>query len=733
MADILSGAVTPSGKTPDIYAVDHTKDPTFANMDAHIYTNIDTGITLLPGLDKFAYMEYEEGIYIGYRYYETRAAVDSAFDYWDNVAYPFGYGMSYTTFEQKITDFSAAGDDITVTVEVTNNGPQDNGYTGKDVVQLYYTAPYTDISAQYKIEKSEVVLAGFAKTKAIAPGEKDTVTITFPKEEMASYCYTRNNPDGTKGAYVLEEGEYTVSLRSDSHTVIENKKVEISKTIWYDNANPRASEKDSQSSLNDDGTPKDVPAKKQADPNAEYVAATNRFEESNEYMSGPGVQNLSRTDFNGSFPQSSADCEAAESIVKNINTLLNPADLDTDPELGNVEGSKIYKTEQPEANAEKTLTLATLRGADYYDKAWDQLLNQIDYDSPEVRKLLYQAAFKTYELTSIGKPETIDHDGPQGFTLTGVSGDWGGAHKWCAYPSSVVLAATWNTATAYDMGEAIGQEALTTGVTSWYAPGANTHRSPFGGRNFEYYSEDALLGGKICAKVVSGSSDCGVITYTKHFALNDQESKRSILATWANEQAMREIYLRSFEISVKEARMTIKYIADVNGTLKTKTMRGATGMMTAMNYIDTRYCGSSYALLTEILKGEWGFKGAVVTDMTAAASENPDRALRAGMDLWMSYNSKFDFGESESATMRWAIRNAIHNIGYAVANSNIMQGAAPGARISYKMSPWAICLLIANIVIYAFIIAMSVLIVLRIRDGKKNPDKYKSSATPKRT
>lgn len=664
---------------------------------------------------------------MGYRYYETRAEVDSSFDYDANVVFPFGYGLSYTKFTQEITSFSYNDKEVSITVKVTNVGEK----AGKDVIQIYYSAPYTAFDTQNKIEKSSVVLAAFDKTDEIAANGSKSYTLKFPVEDMASYCYTRNNQDGTSGAYVLEAGDYTISLRSDSHTVIDSETVTINDTEWFDNSNPRQSEKDAQSSMNDDGTVTGIPAKAEIDTSATFVAATNRFDEMNEYMSGSGVTIMSRTDFAGTFPTTPTVTEASDDILENLNRGkydLNPFDIENDPELGNND-SLISKTEKPVSKADNGLTLSSLRGLSYYDETWNDLLDQIDYGaSAELNKLMLSAAFKTYELTSVGKPETIDHDGPQGLSLTGQAGSWGAACDWCAYPSSVVMASTWNVDLAYEMGYAIGQEALTTGVTGWYAPGINTHRSPFCGRNFEYYSEDPLLAGKICANVTSGSSDCGVISYVKHFALNDMETKRAQCLTWVNEQTMREIYFRPFEIYVKEARMTIKYIADDEGTLATKTMRGALGMMTSMNYFGTRYAGCSYALVTEVLRNEWGFQGAVITDMTGQALDTPERAIRAGTDMWMWYQpGTNEFVDTESATAQWAIRNALHNICYATVNSNIMQGAAPGAVVYYRMSPWAVWLLVFNILIYAFVIVMTVFIVRRALDTKKHPEKYKSS------
>jgi beta-glucosidase len=335
---------------------------------------------------------------------------------------------------------------------------------------------------------------------------------------------------------------------------------------------------------------------------------------------------------------------------------------------------------------------------------------------------------QTAGVKSVSKPATKDYDGPQG-----IVGSITDSFTYQAYPCEPIIAATFNTDLAYDMGKTVGQEAMAANVNSWYAPAMDIHRSPFSGRNFEYYSEDPVISGFIGAGVVSGSSDQGLITTIKHFALNDEESynnDRSRTSIWVNEQAMREIYLKSFEIAVKNSKMTIKYISDNKGTVSTKVMRGATGIMNCMNYLGYTWGGASYALNTQLLRNEWGFQGMVITDMVMNAGSNSvDSALRAGSDTWMAWGNAFTtlIHDKSSATGVTVIRRAVKNMCYAIANSRAMDGIAPGTIITYKTSPWKIGLAAANVVVYSFIIFMIVVMVRRTRDSKKHPENYKQS------
>lgn len=751
---ILSGKLNPSGRLVDTYSADFTKDPTFVNFDKnlgntdadeltwsysnciHTYGNRSRNIP---------FREYEEGVYLGYRYYETAALLDwftsdnlpvgvtdKYYNRDNGVVYPFGYGLSYTNFKQEIVSFKTSGDEIAVEVKVTNEGDR----AGKEVVQVYYSAPYTDFDIGYKIEKPAVELVGFAKTPVIEAKSSKTVTVKFDIEDMASYCFTRTNPDGTVGSYVLESGEYVVSLRKDSHTVIEEKKYTVDSTVWYDNTNPRKSEIQAQSALDEDGKSLGYPAKAAADPDAKYKAATNSFEKANKYMTDSSVSGatvLSRANWAGTQPSAptDADRKASDTVVKWNEWNIGKFDVEKDETLGNVSTSKVYKSEKPKSKADNGLTLADMRGLDYYDANWELLLDQLDYTkTDELNKALFMAAYTTGEIAAVGKPTVIEHDGPAGLMQSDNNGNnWTG--DVCGYPSEVVVAQTWNTDLAYEIGYALGQESLTNGNNGWYAPGTNMHRSPFAGRNFEYYSEDPLVSGKMAARTISGAGDCGVYSTLKHFALNDQEAQRKPdtgydINVWATEQAIREIYLKVGEIAIKEARKTIKYVGDDKGTIRTKTMRAADGIMAGDCAPGGEYTGFNYGLMTEVVRNEWGFQGFVVTDMHISAPGENDKMVRAGCDLQMSlvFFNCSEYNDYESATGQWGIRNSVKNYCYAIANSNAMQGAAPGAIITYGMSPWAIGLLITNIVVYAFVVTVVVLLLLRGADEKKNPEKY---------
>lgn len=742
MSDILCGSVNPSGKLVDTYVRDISQDPTYKNIgdvDGFAYTNTD-GLGPMAakqysgarkGTNPMEYIEYEEGVYLGYKYYETAYDTNlSGFTYGElnadgstktagQVVYPFGYGLSYTQFTQKIVSFSGNEDKVTLSVKVTNTG----SVAGKSAVEVYLGAPYTDVDKQNKIEKPSVVFAAYGKTKELKANESDTVELSFNTDDLASYCYTRDNGDGTKGCYMLDAGEYTVSIRSSSHAVLDEKTFSIANTIWFDNSNPRSSEKDAQSKLDVNGNPTNVPAKAEQDKNATFVAATNNFEDSNRYMTDSSIQHLTRSEENGLSVSRLVAGEKYKAAPDWVVTKLAAFDVNTDTELGNVSGSKVYKESAPASRQDNGKTVSDMRGVDYYSSEWDLLLDQIDYSSAQIAELMFYDQYTVRALDSIGLGTSKSLDGPQGLTITTNFG--ANDLSTCAWPTEPVLAATFNPELAYEYGVELGQEAITIGCFGWYAPGLNIHRTAFSGRNFEYYSEDAVLSGKMAARVISGASDQGLSCYMKHFALNDNDSNRANICVWADEQTMRENYLRSFEIAVKEARATIDYISDSNGTHSQKVIRGATALMTSYNYVGATFSSGHYGLITGTLRGEWGFQGAIISDMTGGAASRRDQMLRAGNDmcLWiMQINAE----DTTSPSAQWAMREAVHHIAYMVANSSNMQGVAPGEVVTYGMSPWAIGLLVANIVVYAFIVAMAAFAVYRVMDDKKNPDKYKS-------
>ncbi|MBR2889952.1 MAG: glycoside hydrolase family 3 C-terminal domain-containing protein [Oscillospiraceae bacterium] len=730
LADLLTGKVNPSGRTVDIWPADFTKDPTYVNFGEFTYTNAT--FTSKPygtpnsdagnGSYYRYFVEYEEGIYIGYRYYETADVEDDTFNYDEAVVFPFGYGMSYTQFEQTITDFKDEGDEISITVSVRNKGTA----AGKEVVQIYYTAPYTAFDKENRIEKSVVNLVAFEKTDILDPGEQQSVTITFLKEEMASYSYTRDNGDGTRGAYLLEAGEYIISLRSNSHDVLDTRTTSVESTIWYDASNPRKSEVDAQSGMNKDGSLLDYPAR---DEGESYIAASNRFEDSNAYMERETVM-LTRADWKNTQPSGVADRkkEATQETVELFGIEEN-FDPETDPLLGNQPGSVVYmEKDRPVVN--NGIILSDMRAVPYYDPMWDDFLDQVDYSNSEqltqIINMMAGANYTTTKVDVLGLPDVIHADGANGIKAVKSNE---GMELTATFGYAPLMASTWNKELMYEVGLMFGREAMENGVSGWYSPAINLHRSPFGGRVFEYYSEDPVLTGKLAAAVVSGAGDAGMYCYIKHFALNDQETHREFfLHTWATEQTMRELYLKAFEIPIKEAKMSVKYIVNSEGATDTRVMRAATAVMASQNDIGAVIAHGNYALLTQVLRNEWGFLGNVHSDMYIwmEGKNMYDLTFRSGCDTFLTFAGIGGIQDSTSPTAHAVMRRALHDVCYAVVNSSAMQGIAPGTSVRYDMSPWMMVLIAADIAVAAFVGAGVLWIILRKNDEKKNPDKYKT-------
>ncbi len=680
VAKVLDGDINPSGRTVDTYVKDLTKDPSFVNFDDIYYSNVDGSIG---GYESGCFNEYEEGIYVGYRYYETAAAEAmvgnyAGFDYDSAVVYPFGYGLSYTSFEKEFDGTPEFKDGTyTFNVKVTNTGDR----AGKDVVEIYAETPYT----KGGIEKSKVVLAGFAKTSELAAGASETVTITVNSEELASYDYK------DKGCYVLEAGTYGFYLSDNSHSwagidTADSAKYfsnELKLTVFGED-NKRSSD---------------------------LVAATNQFDEVSAEFVDVATEgkplNFSRSDFAGTFPTAptAADLKAEDYIKAALESVY---DENTNALTGNVEGSKIYAAQMPVTGASNGLQLISMRGLAYDDEAWDAILDQLT--PADVTGMLANAGYNTAEITSIGKPATLDYDGPMGWS-TWVSKN-GGSAVCIGFPAEELLAATWNVDLANEMGEMIGKQGLFNGFNGWYAPAMNTHRNAFAGRNYEYYSEDGLIGGKIGAAEVSGAMKYGVYSYIKHFALNDKEDGRNGIAVWANEQAIREIYLRPFEITVKEATADLNYY-DENNNMQTKTVKATTAVMSSYNRIGTVWSGATYGLQTQILRNEWGFDGAVISDYFGGSSYmDPDSGLRAGNDLMLNTFADGSLSDTSSATGVTAIRKGVKDVLYMVANSNAMQGIVSGSTVSYKMAGWQKALLAGDIAA-VLVIMLGVFMIVR--------------------
>ena len=721
-SDILTGAVNPSGRTVDIWPADLTAGPTYTAIGDHTYTNLPTesGSFTDGGSFNRTFNEYREGVYMGYRWYETADEVDPTFDYDAAVVYPFGYGLSYTTFEQKLDSVVEANGTVSVTVTVTNTG----SVAGKDVVQVYLTSPYTELDAATGIEKPVRVLIAFDKTKLLDAGQSQTLTLTFATEDMASYSYAHDNGNGTTGCYVLEAGDYTVSLCANSHDVIDSATVTVAETIWYDgsdNDHIRNAEKEMQAELDASGN-----AIIEAD--GTYTAATNRFQNMTDYMVEESVI-LTRADWTNTQPDVPETREIADEYTER-HDLYVTFDPETDPVYGNVEGSLIYAAEEPVSGADNGLVASDLRGLAYDDPLWDELLDQIDWDADAKNiKLNFSGdAYMTQPIDSIGLPGTTDEDGANGLK---VPGGTDGGYDLTASSSTgfaPLMAATWNTELIYRMAAAFGQESLMHGINGWYAPAINLHRSAFSGRVFEYYSEDPLLSGMMAAAAISGAGDQGMFCYLKHFALNETDTGRSALVcTWADEQTLRELYLRPFEIAFREGRMTVNY-SDGEGGLTSTVMRAGNAVMASQTCLGTQLGHTNYALLTELLRGEWGFEGMVISDYWVWNGDNHrDLTLRAGCDTYLCMPMSFMWSitDYDSPTARAAMRQAIHNTAYTVVNSNAMQGVVPGGTVKVGFASWQYAIWGITAVAVLLIANAIRMIVKRSKDELAHPENYK--------
>src|SRR5690625_5143919 len=679
VGEVLAGEINPSGRTADLWAADFTADPTYVNFGDFVYDNLDVSYPSSALEDATSnatitedapFVNYQEGIYIGYRYYETADAEDFI-DYDEAVIYPFGYGLSYTDFEWEVIDSEMGEVDgsITVDVEVINTGDE----PGKDVVELFYSAPYTPGG----IEKAEVVLGGFAKTDLIEPGASDTVSITIDVEDMASYDYRDNR------AYVLEAGDYELSLRTDSHTIadgVEPLTYTVDADVVYSGENKRPSDE---------------------------TEVTNQFDDVSAMFSDTPeegkILNMSRADFAGTFPTAPGeDLFQANDAIKEG---FAPYDAEKAAEESDVEA--------PATDESTDLTLVNLRGKAYDDEDWDELLDALTID--EMEEMLLNGAYQTDGLVSIAKPMTTDLDSPSGFSSF-INASINGV----AYSAEALLAQTWNVDMAYAMGEMLGHESIHKEVSGWYAPALNLHRSPFAGRNFEYYSEDAYLSGAMTLAASNGAAQKGLYTTLKHYALNDQETNRvnNGIATWANEQTIREIYLKPFEMAIKEIEMPVPYIADDSGTIEETTV-GSTAVMSSFNRIGATWAGGSVPLMDTVLRGEWGFEGFVISDFNLYRYMPPNQSIAAGTDLTLTFAPSKSFQDTESAYAQHNMRKATHNILYTVANSNAMNGFAPGATVDYTPPTWRYIQIGASIVLGLLILAGGVYVVRRVRKHKQ--------------
>ena len=611
LGKILKGTVNPSGRTVETYVYDQKSTPSYNNYGNFTYDNVDDLLAQYTEYDPafesvLSFVNYVEGIYVGYRWYETAYAEslvgNMTFDYDSVVQYPFGHGLSYTTFTQQIQNFSDQGDSVSFDVEVTNTG----SVAGKDVVEVYFTPPYNNGG----IEKAAVNLVNFGKTDVLEPGTSQTVSFTIPKEDMASYDSSAIKT--ANGGYILEAGEYILSVHANAHTELDSVTFTVASDVDY-SVNGRESDNDVAVNRFQDYSTGNVTFLSRADGFANYATAT-----------------AAPTDF--AMPD-----DVRAYIDAHSTAHYNPADHDV---AGDV---------MPTTGANNGLKLADMMGKSYDDPDWERLLDQLTPE--EMSQLVQIGGFSTVALKSVDKKATMDSDG------TGGLNDWYAGVYGTPYPTEVLVAQTWNKDLAYEVGGAIGQEYADCHIYGWYGPAMNTHRTAFNGRNFEYYSEDGVLAGYIASAEVNAAGEKGVYAYIKHFVVNDQEINRcTVQQIHVTEQTMREIYMKPFELCVKN------YDFDNNPL----------AVMTSFTLIGPKWTGANSDLLNGVLRGEWGFQGMVLTDWFGSYGYQVtmDSVLN-GNDIMLGFGSnvRTDIENLDSATMVKALRQASKNIMFTIVRS----------------------------------------------------------------
>ena len=629
---VVSGEVNPSGRTVDTYVSNLKNAPWWNNFGDFKYTNTEElnsdSSFFDPEGTTPSFVNYVEGIYVGYKFYET-AADEGLINYDDEVVFPFGYGLSYTSFTKEMSGITNDGTSLNFTVTVTNTG----SVAGKDVVEIYSDPPYTNGG----IEKSTANLLDFAKTSELAPGESQTIEFSIPVEDLASYDYQTN------GCYVLEAGDYVISANDDSHNVADSQTYTVASDIVYNESNKRGSD---------------------------AVAATNEFD----FAEGE-ITYLSRADGFANYAEATA-APATYEMTDEQKAAFDNAHTYTEAGYQNDDDANAADIT---TGAKNGLKLVDLRGVDYNDAKWDQLLDQMTID--EMQQTIGFGGYQTAAVSSIEKVRTNDCDGPASINnnFTGVGS--------VGFPAATLIGMTWDKELAYAFGDSIGEMANEMDTSGWYGPAMNIHRTAFAGRNFEYYSEDGVLSGRMASNAILGAQEHGVYAYMKHFALNDQEGNRtSMAATWSNEQAIREIYLKPFEISVKDA--------------------DCHAVMSSFNYIGTRWAGGCKELLKNVLRGEWGFVGFVETDYFGVYGYmTADQGVRNGSDLMLcTTGNDFNTVTVLTNSSKQALREASKNILYTVVNSR----AYAAENLNPGMAKWEIIMIGADVLVALLIVALEI-------------------------
>lgn len=693
---VLKGDINPSGRITETYSTDFSEDPSFYNTGRD--SSSSHSIT------------YVEDIYVGYKWYETAYTEG----YWNNytakegfksngktgyegiVQYPFGHGLSYTTFDYEILDENITparnsvltkDSQIEVKVKVKNTGE----VPGKDVVELYYTAPYT----KGGIEKSSINLGDFAKTDLLKPGEEQIVTMSIDAYSMASYdCYDKNG-NGFKG-YELENGNYQVKIMKNAHELaLSSDKAVINYTV----ADTIKFDKDPVT--NNEVKNRFTGADAFGDVPTDASSVKNDIK----YLSRSNFKDTIMTNYIGSITSSKNSIVSNADQFDTVPTYNedNGLYLYTDPNGNKLDMSML---KSPEGDKIKVNTeLMKKLGSDYNAEEWELLLNQMDPE--EMAQLVVLGGYCTQAVESIGKIWLRDNDGPMGLTRSNASVTE--TSKWTWFPMSGLIGNSWNKELAYEYGQVVAAEGVATGIHGWYAPGANLRRNPFGGRNNEYYSEDPVLSGYIAANTVAGAIKGNLAPYMKHFALNETETGRGGLFTWATEQNIRENYLKSFEIAVKVGK--------------------ANGMMTAFNRIGSFSSISNRALCTDILRQEWGFNGAVVTDWTGSAGDCKN-GVAAGNDLWLNgaHNFSHNLGSNWKNNPITAnqVRRACHNILFQLANTQYISGIEVIKDVKRPFPYWMIGVVAINVAFVSGAIVLCYFAFIKKQNKKEIKNKEKN-------
>ena len=623
VGEVLCGRRNPCGRTCDLWAREMRFAPSFNTMGEHRYTDIhDFYLGNTTTGDGARFVEYLEGIYVGYRYFETAAAM-GAIDYDSSVTFPFGYGLSYSSFKQSLLDCRVDGENVVLTASVTNAGQ----LSGKDVLEVYVGAPWDGT-----VEKSAVALVAYAKTGELAPGESQTLELSWPVRQMASWS-------AQDGCWVLAAGTYQVSLRTDSHHVVETRAIDL----------------DEKRYKTDDATGADVVA---------------RFPDLDEYfdsLAALGADGapalLTRKDMAESFPAPAQDKTAAS-----VGVTLSMYDAEAESD---------GTATAPQTGAQNGVSLIDLRGRDFDDPLWDMLLDQLS-PGDMVALVCTDAGEK---IDSVGKPATDWDDSP--VAMGGM--ERGGSH--CVWPSEYLVAETWDVDLLRSMGEAVGEESLSSGIFGWWSPAINMHRSPFSGRNYEYYSEDPLLTGSLARAMVDSGASRGMVNMLKHFCVYDQEtSRREHLCTWATEQAVREMYARPFEMVVKSsARHAVPVLDASTGEQVQSKVEVPLSIMSCYSFLGSAWGGGREDLQTGLLRDEWGFDGVVLSDYSVDDYYmDHDQGIAAGTDLMLATAATGTVADPRSAYTLTNLRRSVHRYLYVVANSNAMNGIPPTVRVTYS-------------------------------------------------